>query len=162
MLEQTAKLGRLETVHGVSRKYLRRVLIIAACSLFVFACGMYLAYAEYRHNPVSFPRIEDAVEFFVCGIVPLSLFFFALWAVSRKGRAEVRIYERGLVHSVGKQTQICAWEEIEGVFVEIGDPKYLLQINKTGGEVILLTEAIDGVSQIAERIDCEIARLTIE
>ena len=162
MPEQTVKLGNLESVHGVSRKYLRRVLIIAAVCLFVFVCGMYLAYAEYQHNPVSFPQATDAVGFFVCGIVPLAVFCFALWAVFRKGRATVKIYERGFVHAVGIRREICEWAEIKNVFVEVGDPKFLLTIEKTGGETIFLTEAIDGVRQIAERIDREIARLSGE
>ena len=162
MLEQTAKLGKLESVHGVSRKYLRRVLIIAAICLFIFVCGMYLAFAEYQHNPVSFPRIEDTVGFFVCGIVPLGVFFFALWAIFRKGRATVKVYEHGFVHRVGKQTRICEWTEIKNTFIEIGDPKYLLQVEKLNGETIFLTEAIEGVQQIAERIDREIACLSGE
>jgi len=162
MLEQTAKLGRLESVHGVAKSYLRRVLIVAAVCLLVFAWGLYLAYAEYRHNPISFPQIKDAVGFFVCGIVPLGVFFFALWAVFRKGNATVRIYEHGLVHAVGRQTQICEWEDIQNIFIEINSPKYLLQIQKLDGEVILLTEAVEDIPQIAERIDREIARLSEE
>lgn len=149
----------LERVHGVGKSYLRRVLVIAAVCLAVSALGMYPAYAEYRHNPDSFPRTEDAVGFFVCGIVPLSVFFFALWAVFRKGRAEVRIYEHGLVHAVGRQIKSCRWDEIENIFIEIGDPKYVYQIQKIGGEVIILTEAIEDVRQIAERVDRELDSL---
>ncbi len=162
MLEHTTNLGKLESVHGIAKKYLRRVLLIAAVCLLVFAAGTYLAYAEYQHNPVSFPRPEDAAGFFVCGIVPFGVFCFALWAVFRKGRAEVRIYERGLTHIVGKRIQICEWEEIKNVVVEIGDPKYLLQIEKLDGEIILITEATENVAQITKRIEREINALSVE
>lgn len=162
MLKTTARLGKLEAVHGVDKKYLRRVLIIAAVCLFVFVCGAYLAYAEYLHNPDSFPRIADFVGLFVCAIVPLGVCAFALWAVFRKGRAKVEIYERGLIHSVGSLIEACEWSEIKSVVVEIGDPKYLLQIEKENGEWIILTEAIEGIRQIADRVDREIARLADE
>jgi hypothetical protein len=145
--EPQPDLGRLETVYGISPAFMQRAAMVAVLS-FVFFIAMMVAF-----------YIRQNIGYFLLATAFLLVQLLTLfgWLVQR--RAEFRIYENGFAY----KKQACSWDEIESMTIRaesrlIGDEKVNCEIRKTNGEKIVLSEAIQGVGQIMQRISAEIEK----
>jgi len=147
MLETTKVLGRLQSVHNTSPLYLQRAAIIAVVS-FMFFLAMLVAFS-----------IRQNLGYFLLATAFLIVQLFTLfgWITQRKN--ELRLYENGFAY----RKNACLWDEIAKINLKIENrlisiEKINCEILKTNGEKIILTESIDGINGVIERIDSEIAK----
>jgi|GEM_PF-551537 len=147
MIEQKPELGRLESVHGISPVFLQRAAVVAVLS-FLFFILMLVAFSM-RQN----------IGYFLLATAFLLVQLLTLFGWLKQRNAALKVYEHGFVYK--KQTFL--WDEIESVNGKtesraVGGEKINFEIRKTGGEKIVLTEAIHGVDKIIERINVENAK----
>lgn len=140
-------LGRLETVYGIAPAFMQRAAMVAALS-FVFFIAMMVAF-----------YIRQNVGYFLLATAFLLVQLLTLFGWLAQRRAEFKIYEKGFVY----KKQACAWDEIESMAVKsesrlVGGEKVNCEIRKMNGEKIALSEAIQGVAAIMERISAEIEK----
>ena len=147
MLETTKALGKLQSVHNTSPLYLQRAAIIAVVS-FMFFLAMLFAFS-----------IRQNLGYFLLATAFLIVQLFTLfgWITQRKN--ELRLYENGFTY----RKNACLWDEIANINLKmerrlISIEKINCEILKTNGEKIVLTESIDGIKKVIERIDSEIAK----
>ena len=131
MTEQN--LGKLESIHAIAPAFLQRAVIVIVLSFIFFLAMMFGFY------------IRQNIGYFLLSTAFLIVYIFTMfsWVMMRKNI--VKIYENGLTYK--KFT--ARWNEIEAV------NRY--EIRKTKGEKIVLSESIQGVEQIIERIKKEIS-----
>ena len=146
MLETTKTLGKLQAVHRTSPIFLQRAAIVAAVS-FVFFLAMMVAFSIRQH----FGYFLLATAFLI-----VQLFTLFGWLTQR--RNELKLHENGFTF----RKKACLWDEIESMKLKmesrlISGAKTECEILKTNGEKIILTEAIDGIQYIINRVDNEIA-----
>jgi hypothetical protein len=137
-------LGKTESVHGISPVFLQRAAIVCILS-FVFFLVMISGF-YVRQNFVYFLL---ATSFLIINIFTLSG-----WLMARKN--VLKIYENGISYKKFAAT----WDEIESINVKksnglLGE-KMNVEINKTDGEKMVLTEAVHGIENIIERVQTEI------
>jgi len=145
MLETTKSLGKLQAVYRTSPLYLQRAAIVAVVS-FIFFLAMLVAFS-----------IRQNLGYFLLATAFLFVQLFTLfgWITQRKN--ELKIYENGFTF----RKNTCLWDEIKTMNIKmesraISVSKINCEIIKTNGGKIVLTEAIDGIKEIIERIDEEI------
>jgi hypothetical protein len=141
MIEQKPELGRLESVHGISPVFLQRAAVVAVLS-FLFFIAMVVAFSIRRN-----------IGYFLLATAFLLVQLLTLFGWLMQRRTALKVYEHGFVY----KKQIFRWNEIESIDGKtqnrpIGGGKINFEIRKTGGEKIVLTEAIHGVEQVIERI----------
>ncbi|MGI9054285.1 MAG: DUF6585 family protein [Pyrinomonadaceae bacterium] len=146
MLETTKTLGKLQAVHRTSPIFLQRAAILAVVS-FVFFLAMMVAFSIRQH----FGYFLLATAFFI-----VQLFTLFGWLTQRKN--ELKLHENGFTF----RKKLCLWDEIESMKLTtesrvVSGAKIECEILKMNGEKIVLTEAIDGIQEIINRIDEEIA-----
>jgi len=146
MLETTKTLGKLQAVHRTSPIFLQRAAILAVVS-FVFFLAMMVAFSIRQH----FGYFLLATAFFI-----VQLFTLFGWLTQRKN--ELKLHENGFTF----RKKLCLWDEIESMKLKmesrvVSGAKIECEILKMNGEKIVLTEAIDGIQEIINRIDEEIA-----
>lgn len=151
MIEQNLKLGKLVSVHGIAPAFLQRAVIVAVMS-FVFFLATLLAF--YAWQKLGYFLLSTA--FLIVYIVTM----FS-WVMVRK--SVLRIYENGISYKNFK----ARWEEIERVDVKmvsrlIGGEKITCEITKTNSEKVVLSEAIQDIQDIVQKIDDEIAGINGE
>ena len=146
MSESTKSLGKLQSVYRTSPLYLQRAAIVAVVS-FVFFLAMLVAFS-----------IRQNLGYFLLATAFLIVQLFTLfgWVTQRKN--ELKMYENGFTY----RKNVCRWDELEAINLKmesrlISSEKINCEIIKTNGEKIVLTEAIDGIQQIVDRIDREIS-----
>ena len=147
MIEQKPELGRLESVRGISPVFLQRAAFVAVLS-FLFFIAMLVAFS-----------IRQNLGYFLLATAFLLVQLLTLFGWLAQRRTEFKIYENGFSY----KKQVCLWDEIESIDGKmesrpVGGAKINFEIRKTGGEKIVLTEAIQGVEEIIERINVKIAR----
>ena len=140
-------LGKLQAVYGVAPAFLQRAAIVAMMS-FVFFLLM-LGVFSYRQS----------ILYFLLATAFLIVQLFTLFGWITQKRAEFKLFEKGFTY----RKHVCAWDEIESMELRTASKPTALskigcEIRKTGGEKIVLTEAIQGIQGIVERIDAEMAR----
>ena len=143
------RLGKLVSVHGISPAFLQRAVIIAVLS-FVFFLAMLLAF--YAWQKLGYFLLSTA--FLIVYIVTM----FS-WVLLRKN--VLKIYKNGLSYKNFK----ARWDEIERLDVKmlsrlVGGEKISCEIIKTNGEKVVLSEAIQDIQGIIERISGEMAKTT--
>jgi hypothetical protein len=136
------QLGKLESVHGISPVFLQRAAVVAVLS-FLFFILMLVAFSM-RQN----------IGYFLLATAFLLVQLLTLFGWLKQRGAMLKVYERGFVYK--KQT--FRWDEIEAIDGKTesrpgGGEKINFEIRKTGGEKIVLTEAIHGVEKVIERIN---------
>ncbi len=141
MTEQPLKLGRLESVHGLSPIYLQRALIVILLS-FIFFLVMLVAFS-----------LRQQIGYFVLATAFLIVNLFMLFGWMMQRKKAVILYENGLV--LGKQ--VCLYDEIEEIYLKqtskmLGGEKNECEITKINGEKIILPEAIHNVQGIIDKI----------
>lgn len=141
------QLGKLESVHGISPVFLQRAAFIAVLS-FLFFIAMMVAFS-----------IRQNIGYFLLATAFLLVQLLTLFGWLMQRRIQFRIYENGFTY----KKKSCLWDEIESINGKtesrpVGGAKISFEIRKTGGEKIVLTEAIHGVAQIIERINLENAK----
>jgi len=146
MLETTKTLGKLQAVHRTSPIFLQRAAILAVVS-FVFFLAMMVAFSIRQH----FGYFLLATAFLI-----VQLFTLFGWLIQRKN--ELKLHENGFTF----RKKLCLWDEIESMKLTtesrvVSGAKIECEILKMNGEKIVLTEAIDGIQEIINRIDEEIA-----
>ena len=143
------RLGKLVSVHGISPAFLQRAVIIAVLS-FVFFLAMLSAF--YAWQKLGYFLLSTA--FLIVYIVTM----FS-WVLLRKN--VLKIYKNGLSYKNFK----ARWDEIERLDVKmlsrlVGGEKISCEIIKTNGEKVVLSEAIQDIQGIIERISGEMAKTT--
>ncbi len=146
MSETTNSLGNLQAVYRTSPIYLQRAAFVAVAS-FVFFLAMMIAFSIRQH----FGYFLLATAFLI-----VQLFTLFGWLTQRKN--EFKIHENGFAF----RKKVCFWDEIASMKLKmesrfISSEKFDCEILKANGERIVLTEAIDGIQEIINRIDREIA-----
>lgn len=142
MNNQTANLGKLESVHGISPVYLQRALIVIILS-FIFFMVMLIAFS-----------LRQQIGYFILATAFLIVNLFMLFGWMMQRKKIVILYENGFV--LGKQ--VCFYNEIKDISLKqtskmIGGQKNECEITKINGEKIILPEAIHNVHGIIEKID---------
>lgn len=142
MTDQTLKLGKLESVHGVSPVYLQRAIIVIVLS-FIFFLAMLIAFT-----------LRQQVGYFLLATAFLIVKLFTLFGFMSQRKKVVLLYENGLV--LGKQ--ICFYDEIKEIKLKqtskmIGGERNECEITKTDGEKIIFPEAIHNIHAVMEKID---------
>lgn len=141
------QLGKLESVHGISPVFMQRAAVVAVLS-FMFFIAMLVAFA-----------VRQNLGYFLLATAFLLVQLLTLFGWLMQRRTEFKVYENGFSY----KKQICRWDEIDSLAIKIesrlvGGEKVNCEIRKTGGEKIVLNEAIHGVRKIMERIDAEIEK----
>lgn len=141
------ELGKLESVRGISPAYLQRAAFVAVLS-FLFFLAMMLAFSLRRN-----------AGYFLLATAFLFVQLLTLFGWLTQRRVKFKIYEQGFVY----KNQTCRWDEIESMDVRmesllVGKHKIKCEIKKLGGAKIVLTEAVEGIEQIVERIGAEIEK----
>ena len=142
MNEPQPELGRLESVHGIAPVFMQRAAVVAVLS-FLFFIAMVVAFS-----------IRQNIGYFLLATAFLLVQLLTLFGWLMQRRTTLKVYEHGFVY----QKQTFRWAEIEAIDGEtanrpIGGGKINFEIRKTNGEKIVLTEAINGVEQVIERIN---------
>lgn len=136
MTNQTAKLGKLESVHSIAPVYLQRALVVIVLS-FIFFLAMLIAFS-----------LRQQVGYFLLATAFLIVKLFTLFSFMSQRKKVMRLYENGLV--LGKQ--ICFYNEIKEISLKQAG-KNKGEIIKTDGEKIVLPEAIHNIHAVMEKID---------
>jgi hypothetical protein len=149
-MTKTPELGKLEGVYGISPAYLQRAVIVAIVS-FVFFLLMLVAFS-----------LRQNIGYFLLATAFLIVNLFTLSGWVMQKRAEFKLYENGFTY----KKHVCRWDEIESIAVRTesrasGTAKISCEIRKIKGERIVLTEAIQSVESIINRIDAEIAKRSV-
>jgi hypothetical protein len=144
------QLGKLESVHGISPVFMQRAAVVALLS-FVFFIAMTVAFS-----------IRQNIGYFLLATAFLLVQLLTLFGWLMQRRTEFKVYENGFSY----KKQSCRWDEIEAMALKqesrlIGGDKINCEIRKTGGEKIILNEAIHGIDTIMERIDAEIEKRSV-
>lgn len=140
MVEQTPKLGKIISVHGISPAYLQRAVIVAVLS-FLFFLGMMLGF-----------YIRQNIGYFLLATAFLLVYIFTMfgWVMMRKN--VLKIYENGL--SYRKFT--ARWSEIKSVETKEKSSKINYEIIKENGEKTTLSETIyelnAAISKIRDKV----------
>lgn len=142
MTNQTQKLGKLESVYGISPVKLQRALIVIILS-FIFFFVMLIAFS-----------LRLQVGYFLLATAFLIVNLFTLFGFMSQRKKVVLLYENGLV--LGKQ--ICFYDEIKEIHLKqtskmLGGEKDKCEITKTDGEKIIFPEAIHNIHEVMEKID---------
>lgn len=141
MSDQIKQLGKLESVHPTSPVFLQRALVVIILS-FIFFFAMLIAFTLRQH----FGYFLLATAFLI-----VKLFTLFGWLMQR--RKEVKIYENGI--SIGKKNHF--YDELEKVSLrELNSKKNEVEILKTNGEKLIITEAIFDVKGIVKKIEKKI------
>lgn len=144
-------LGKLQAVYGIAPAFLQRAAIVAVMS-FVFFLLMLVIFS-YRQS----------ILYFLLATAFLIVQLFTLFGWIAQKRAQLKLFEKGFTY----KKHACAWNEIESMQVKMksrlaGDAKIGCEIKKINGEKIILTEAIQNIQSIIERIDAEIGKVKSE
>lgn len=142
MTNQLAKLGKLESVHGIAPVYLQRALIVIILS-FIFFFLMLIAFS-----------LRQQIGYFLLATAFLIVNLFTLFGFMSQRKKVVLLYENGFV--LGKQTY--PYSDIKEIQLKqktkkLGGEKVQGEITKTDGGKILLPEAIDNIHAIIEKIN---------
>lgn len=126
-------LGKLESVHAIAPANLQRAVIVAVLS-FVFFLGTLLAF-----------YVRQNIGYFLLSTAFLLVYILTMfgWIMLRKN--VLKIYENGFSYKKFS----ARWREIETVSARGKS----FEIIKTGGEKIVLSEAIEGIEQILALIN---------
>ena len=140
-------LGKLESVHGIAPAFLQRAAILIVIS-FAFFVLMTIAFT-IRKN-VGYLLLATA-------FLIVQLFTLFGWIVQK--RTLFKLYENGFTY----RKQVCQWNEIDAVSIKSesrinADAKSGYEIVKSNGEKIVLSEAIEGIENIVERIRAELIK----
>jgi hypothetical protein len=137
MAEQTQKLGKLESVHGISPVYLQRALIVIILS-FIFFMAMLIAFS-----------LREQIGYFLLSTAFLIVNLFTLFGFMMQRKKVVKIYENGLTY----KNQTCFYDDIKEIFLKETDKlKSKCEITKIDGEKILIPEIIHDVAGIVDKI----------
>ena len=140
-------LGNLRSVHGIAPAFMQRAAILIIIS-FVFFVMMTIAFTLRRN-----------IGYFLLATAFLIIQFFTLFGWIVQKRTLFKLYENGFAY----RKQVCLWDEIESITVKPAKPfevnsKTDCEVVKISGERIVLSEAIQGVENIVERIRTEIVK----
>lgn len=129
--------GKLERTHGIAPAFMQRAVIVAVLS-FLFFLGMMLGF-----------YVRQNIGYFLLASAFLLVYVLTMfgWLVMRK--YNVKIYENGIVYKKFE----ALWNEIEAVETKTSGNKINFEIRKKSGETINLSEAIDGIRHIIERVN---------
>ncbi|MGI8469973.1 MAG: hypothetical protein ACR2N3_16155 [Pyrinomonadaceae bacterium] len=143
MTERENELGKLQAVYGTSPALLQRAAIVAVLS-FVFFLAMLFAYSLTRK-----------FIFFMLGTAFLIVEFLVLFGWQSLRRGEFKFFENGFEFK--KQSYL--WDEIKSAAANgNGKQKGGYKIEMRDGREIVLSETMDRIGEIVERIEGEIAR----
>lgn len=147
MIVREKQLGALVSVHGIAPVFLQRAAIIAIAS-FIFFVAMLIGFS-----------IRKNVGYFLLATAFLIVQLFTLFGFFAARRAVFKKYENGFTY----KKHVCLWNEIESIDIKaesrlIGGSKVTCKITTLNGEKIVLTEAIQGIKEIMEKISEEIAK----
>ncbi|HRH45401.1 MAG TPA: hypothetical protein PKY82_27425 [Pyrinomonadaceae bacterium] len=132
---ETRKLGKLESIHGISPVFLQRALIVIILS-FIFFLAMLIAFS-----------VRQNIGYFLLATAFLLIKLFTLFSFIQARKKEVKIYENGF--SFGKKE--CLYNEIE----KIEKGQLSCQIIKKDGEKITLTQALYDLNSIVDKINAK-------
>ena len=158
------ELGKIVSVHSIAKLYTKRIFVITAICLVVFAFGTYSVINEFSRGSSDY--FGNAVGYFVCGIVPFAMICLALWSWFRKRKAELMLYENGVTYLYSGKMQTCYWNEITNVFFEekaIFGPNnktFVCSIQKRNGEDIIFTESIQDIEKVHKFIEEKLSEMT--
>jgi hypothetical protein len=146
MIVREKQLGALVSVHGIAPAFLQRAAIIAVVS-FIFFVVMLIGFS-----------VRKNIGYFLLATAFLIVQLFTLFGFFAAKRAVFKKFENGFAY----KKHVCLWDEIESIDVRvesrlIGGSKVTCKITKKDGEKIVLTEAIQGLKEIMEKISEEIA-----
>lgn len=132
-----SNLGKLESTHGIAPAFMQRAVIVAVLS-FLFFMAMMLGF-----------YVRQNIGYFLLASAFLLVYILTMfgWLVLRK--YNVKIYENGIAYKKFE----AFWNEIEKVETKTSGSKINLEIRKKGGETISLSEAIDGIEHIINRVN---------
>lgn len=147
VLETIQNLGKLESAHGVAPAYLQRAAIIAVVS-FVFFLVMLLGF-----------YIRQNLGYFLLSTAFLIVYIFMMFGLLTQRRSVLKIYENGFSY----KNFASRWDEIDSIQGKtesrlVSLAKINCEIRKTNGEKIVLTESIQDVEKVIERISEEIEK----
>jgi hypothetical protein len=147
MLEKTSNLGKLENVHGVAPAYLQRAVVIVVLS-FVFFLAMLLAF-----------YVRQNIGYFLLSTSFLIVYIFMMFGLLTQRRAVLNIYEEGFSY----KNFTSRWDELDAVEAKIesrliGLAKINCEVRKTDGNKIVLTESVQDIDKVIERIAVEIEK----
>jgi hypothetical protein len=145
MLETTQNLGKLESVHGIAPAYLQRAAVIAILSFIFFAAMLFGFY------------IRQAVGYFLLSTAFLIVYIFMMFDLVTQRRNVLKIYEDGFTY----KNFFSRWSELDSIELRVESrlvslDKINCEISKINGEKVVLTESVQNVDKIIERIDEEI------
>ena len=151
MLDKNFQLGELQSVHGVSRFYKQRVIVYLICCFVALGFAIYLS-SIYQGNSHSLLGVILIYVFFCAA--PILWGVRVVWQWFRVQNSEVKVFQEGLVYTVGNRTQGCKWNEILSFSVRaeqilVGKQEVVFVIEKTSGEKITLTKMISGVELLS-------------
>lgn len=149
MIIQNANLGKIISVHGIAPAFLQRAVVVAVLS-FIFFLAMLSAF--YAWQKIGYFLLSTA--FLIVYIVTM----FS-WVMIRK--SVLKIYENGISYKNFK----ARWEEIEKLDVKmlsrvIGGEKISCEVIKTNGEKVILSEAIQDIQDIIQKVDAEMTKIS--
>lgn len=132
----------MERVHGIAPAVQQRAAILSILS-FIFFLAMLVAFS-----------LRQSLGYFLLAAAFLVVQIFTLTGWIMQRRAELKLYENGFTY----KKHVCSWSEIESVSINKGNNANFknCEIVKTNGEKIILTEAINGIENVAERIKHEV------
>jgi len=140
MQPEAPDLGKIQSIHALSRAYSQRVVIVAGCALLFFS-AMLMAFAVRQW----FGYALLAVGFLVVEILTL-----VGW-ISHRG-AEFTVYEEGFAY----KDQICRWEDIESIYstTEPGlfGKRLKCEIQIFGGEKIEVPDTISDLDGVIKTV----------
>lgn len=149
MIIQNPNLGKIISVHGIAPAFLQRAVVVAVLS-FIFFLAMLSAF--YAWQKIGYFLLSTA--FLIVYIVTM----FS-WVMIRK--SVLKIYENGISYKNFK----ARWEEIEKLDVKmlsrvIGGEKISCEVIKTNGEKVILSEAIQDIQDIIQKVDAEMTKIS--
>lgn len=133
MQKQSDGLGRIVSVHPISPITMQRATFIAVLS-FVFFLATMSAYYVLQ-TPI----------YFLLASAFLLIYLVIMFGIFVQRRNILKIHE----HGVSYKNFRGRWEEIEGV---ISTNQKSFEIQKAGGETAKLSNNIDGLEQVVDRI----------
>lgn len=142
MIEQTADLGKLQSLHGISPAFIQRAIIVAVLS-FVFFLLMLAGFF-----------IRKDIGYFILSTAFLIIYIVTMVGWLRHRRNVLSVYEHGFTF----REKTFRWDEIEAFEGRVesrltGDRKMNFEIRKKNGEKIVLTEAVADAEKIVRLID---------